>query len=208
MIFYQTIPMELTNTTQYDALPEQIGQLLSQGRRRAVNVVQQLQLHTFWQIGRHIVEFEQAGQERAEYGSHLLDRLSKDLTLRYGKSFSRSNLVYIRKLYLVFPISQTLSDLLTWSHYVEILRSENELERGFYIKQCEQENWGVRELKRQIKSSLFHRLALSKYKEGILQLVVFIEYALSSIQNPIFVSRYELYLPNKQQLEAEIRRLL
>jgi hypothetical protein len=162
--------MNIETTEAYQALINQIGLLLSQGRSKAINLVQQAQLHTFWHIGQHIVQFEQAGKERAEYGSFLLDRLSKDLTLRYGKSFSRSNLIYIRKLYLTFPISQTLSDLLAWSHYVELLRIENELERGFYIKQCERENWGVRELKRQIKSSLFHRLALSKDKEGILHL--------------------------------------
>ncbi len=99
-----------------------------------------------WQIGRHIVEFEQGGSEKSEYGSELLDRLSKDLTLEFGKGFSRSNLVYIRKLYLAFPKSETLSHQLSWSHYFEILKAENDLERNFYLKECEKENWSVREL--------------------------------------------------------------
>ncbi len=100
----------------------------------------------------------------------MLDRLSKDLSLEFGKGFSRSNLVYIRKLYLAFPKSETLSHQLNWSHYFEILKAENNLERNFYFKECEKEKWSVRELKRQMKSMLFHRLALSKDKEGVLQL--------------------------------------
>lgn len=74
-------------------------------------------VQTYWHIGQHIVVFEQKGNERAEYGSQLFERLSKDLTLLYGKGFSRSNLLYMRKLYQCFPISETLSHLLTWSHY-------------------------------------------------------------------------------------------
>ncbi len=76
----------------------------------------------------------------------------------------------MRKLYLTFPKSETLSNVLSWSHYFEILRLDNDLEIKFYLKQCEQENWSVRELKRQMKSMLFHRLALSKDKKGVLEL--------------------------------------
>lgn len=76
----------------------------------------------------------------------------------------------MRKIYITFPKSQTLSNVLSWSHYSEILRLDNELEISFYLKQTEKENWSVRELKRQIKSMLFHRLALSKDKKGILEL--------------------------------------
>jgi predicted nuclease of restriction endonuclease-like (RecB) superfamily len=76
----------------------------------------------------------------------------------------------MRKLYLSFPKSETLSNVLSWSHYFEILRSDNKLEISFYSKQDERENWKVRELKRQMKSMLFHRLALSKDKKGVLEL--------------------------------------
>lgn len=125
---------------------------------------------TYWSVGRYIVEFEQNGKTRAEYGSFLFEQLSRDLTEQYGKGFSRANLLYMRKLYLTFPKSETLSNVLSWSHYFEILRLDNALEIKFYLKQCEQENWSVRELKRQMKSMLFHRLALSKDKKGVLQL--------------------------------------
>ena len=113
---------------------------------------------------------EQGGNEKADYGSHLFERLSRDLTLAYGKGFSRSNLFQMRLLYIKFPIVQTVSGQLSWSHYLEILKSDSELEIGFYTKQAEKERWSVRELKRQMKSLLFHRLALSTDKKGVLEL--------------------------------------
>jgi predicted nuclease of restriction endonuclease-like (RecB) superfamily len=154
----------------YNHLVSQIGALLAKGREQAGRAVNTILVQTYWQIGRHIVEFEQGGQLKAEYGSELLDRLSQDLTIRFGRGFSRSNLVYIRKLYLTFPISETLSHQLTWSHYFEILKADNDLEISFYVKQCAKDNWSVRELKRQMKSMLFHRLANSKDKQGVLEL--------------------------------------
>ncbi len=125
---------------------------------------------TYWQIGRDIVEFEQEGKVRAEYGKALLTRLSRDLSLRHGKGFSRSNLIYMRLLYLNYSKGQKPSDLLSWSHHVELLRIEDSLERSFYEKQAILEKWSVPELKRQKKSSLFLRLAAGKDKEELRQL--------------------------------------
>jgi len=154
----------------YHILIDQIGHLLAEGRRKAAQSVNTILVQTYWEIGRYIVEYEQKGNERAEYGTQLFERLSKDLTFHYGKGFGRSNLLYMRKLYLYFQISGTLSHILTWSHYYEILKSDSDLEISFYAKQCEKERWSVRELKRQMKSLLFHRLALSKDKEGGMKL--------------------------------------
>ena len=156
--------------SKYSDLISQIGDLLQKGRVQVSQSVNTILVQTYWLIGRHIVEFEQGGKEKAEYGSFLFDQLSKDLTKLYGKGFSRSNLLYMRKLYINFPKSETLSNVLSWSHYFEILRTDNELEISFYTKQAEKENWSVRELKRQMKSMLFHRLALSKDKKGVLEL--------------------------------------
>lgn len=156
--------------SKYSDLVNQIGGLLQKGREQVAKSVNTILVQTYWLIGRHIIEFEQGGKEKAEYGTFLFEQLSKDLTQLYGKGFSRSNLLYMRKLYLTFPKSETLSNVLGWSHYFEILRSDNELEINLYIKQAEKENWSVRELKRQIKSMLFHRLALSKDKKGVLKL--------------------------------------
>ena len=105
-----------------------------------------------------LVEFEQAGNLRAEYGKALINNLAADLGLRHGRGFSRSNLVYMRLLYQRYPISQKPSHQLSWSHYVELLKLDDELERGFYEKQAIAERWSVPELKRQKASSLFLRL--------------------------------------------------
>jgi len=154
---------ELNN---YQSLKNQIGELLILGRENAGRAVNTILVQTYWQIGRHIVEFEQGGNEKSEYGRSVLDRLSKDLNLEYGKGFSRSNLTYMRKLFLFYPNRETLSHKLTWSHYFEVLKADNALEISFYSKECAKEKWSVRELKRQMKSMLFHRIALSKDKEA------------------------------------------
>lgn len=121
-------------------------------------------------MGQHIVEFEQQGNTRADYGSALLARLAKDLGLRHGKGFSRSNLIRIRQFYLAYPKGATPSHLLSWSHWVELLKVDDPLERSFYEQQTLRERWSVRELVRQKESALFLRLAASKDKAGVLQL--------------------------------------
>lgn len=140
--------MAETNTDKYKFLIDQIGKILSFGKIKRTNNINLILVHTNWQIGRYIVEYEQEGNIKATYGTELLNRLSKDLNLAYGKGFSRSNLFQIRQFYLKFPKIQTLSGQLSWSHYTEILKADNELEISFYTKQCEKENWSVRELKR------------------------------------------------------------
>lgn len=154
----------------YPQLLEQIGAALEAGRQQVRRAANSGLLMTYWGIGRHIVEYEQAGEDRAIYGAKLLARLSRDLTLQHGKGFSRSNVNYMRLFYKRFPIVQTVSVQLEWGHYCELLSLDDDLERNFYIKQCEIERWSVLELRRQVKSMLFHRIALSKDKEGVLQL--------------------------------------
>jgi len=127
-------------------------------------------LETYWAIGQYIVEFEQEGNASASYGKQLLLQLSKDLKDSLGKGFSQSNLQRMRQFYLDYPIYATVSHKLSWSHFVELLKIEDKLERSFYEKQSIIEKWSIRELIRQKKSSLFLRLASSKDKEGILKL--------------------------------------
>jgi predicted nuclease of restriction endonuclease-like (RecB) superfamily len=162
--------MELTRTDDYQNLLEQISETYTQGRIGAMQAVNARLIATYWQVGRHIVEFEQHGKIRADYGKALLTGLAKDLSLRHGKGFSRSNLIRVRQFYLTYPKGATLSHLLSWSHIVELLKIDDELERGFYEQQCAHERWTVRELIRQKESALFLRLAASKDKAGILQL--------------------------------------
>ena len=154
----------------YQSLLGRMSEAYTAGRMRALQAINTHITETYWQVGRHLVEFEQAGDLRAEYGKALINTLAADLGLRHGKGFSRSNLVYMRLLYLRYPISQKPSHQLSWSHYVELLKLDDALERGFYEKQAIAEHWSVPELKRQKASSLFLRLAASKDKAGILQL--------------------------------------
>lgn len=154
----------------YGQLIRNIGSLLETGKKQAVSAVNQAMVRTYWEIGKHIVEYEQAGNEKAEYGSETLKRLSRDLTERYSNGFGMSNINKMRKFYSLYPILQTVSAKLSWSHYVELLKIEDYMERSFYLKECEQENWGVRELRRQMKSMLFQRLVLSKEKTEVIRL--------------------------------------
>lgn len=154
----------------YDDLISQIERLVEAGRNKAVIAVNQVMVATYWAVGRYIVEYEQEGNEKAEYGSQLLKRLSSDLSIRLGNGYSHSNLNYMRMFFQAHPILETVSPKLSWGHWFEILKISDPLERSFYQKQTEHEGWGVRELKRQKKSMLFHRLAATKDKEGILKL--------------------------------------
>lgn len=160
----------LSPSSEYPQLLSQIAATYSGGQMTAVQSVQQTMLRTYWQIGRHIVEFEQEGRAKSEYGSKLINRLSKDLSDQLGKGFSRSNLIYMRLFYQRYPVMGDLSDQLTWGHYVELAGIEHDLERSFYEKQAARERWTIRELKRQKNSALFLRLAGSQDKEGLLKL--------------------------------------
>ena len=157
-------------STDYNGLISQISQAYLKGKQNAVNAVNSELVITNWKVGEYIVEFEQKGKERAEYGSGLLERLSKDLSLLHGKGFSLSNIKRMRQFYKEYSNSATLSHHLSWSHYVELLKIDDKLERSFYEKQSLIENWSIRELKRQKKTSLFLRLAASKNKGEILKL--------------------------------------
>ncbi len=162
---------ELANTDKnYKGLISQISEIYNKGREKATIAVNKNLVETYWKIGQYIVEFEQKGNERAEYGTALLKNLSKDLKLKHGKGFSISNIKRMRQFYNVFQKGAELPHQLSWTHFVEILKISDELERGFYLQQSINENWSTTELIRQKKSSLYLRLAASKDKEGILKL--------------------------------------
>ena len=161
---------EVVDGGTYADLVNSIGGLLAHARSRIAAVANVELIKTYWETGRHIVEYEQHGADRAKYGSNLLKSLAHDLTIRYGRGFNRNGLQYMRKLYRAFPKCTTLSCKLSWSHYLEILKCGNELEIGFYMAECVRSNWNVRELRRQMKSALFERIALAKDKKGVLAL--------------------------------------
>lgn len=139
----------------------EIRELLENARKNVAQQVNTQLLTTYWNIGRIIVEYEQQNQIRADYGKQTLRELSKELTREFGKGFSRSNLQNMRAFYLAYEKCQTVSGKLSWSHYCELLSITDENKRSFYEKESINSGWSVRELKRQIDSSLYERLLLS-----------------------------------------------
>lgn len=195
---------------KYSSLITDIGALLEQGRRQAFHAVNPILVKTYWEIGKRIIDYEQEGKEKAEYGASLLDNLSKDLKLKYGKGFSKSNVYLMRQFYLKYQKFQTVSGKLSWSHYSELLSIGEDMPRQFYESQCLRENWSVRELNRQINSALFHRIALSKDKKGVVELSkkgLLIEEAKDVIKDPYvleFLNIPESHKYSEKELEQKI----
>ena len=163
----------------YEELVDKIGAEWERGRNNAIRAVNIEYVQTKWRIGRYIVEFEQHGSARAKYGTGLIDRLARDLTARHGRGFSRSKLIYARLFYIAFPKSATLSHLLSWSHYLEILKVSAEMA-------APGDNPPI-------------GIVLGSVRDQVV-----VEYAMRGITNRIFVSRYQLYLPDKEQLRREL----
>lgn len=160
----------------YSKLAERIEKLIHEARKRTIAVVNTTMVYTYYEVGRMIVEDEQQGEQRAEYGTELLKHLSEQLSNKFGKGFSAQNLANMRQFYLTYSkdnIFQTVSResengfTLSWSHYLKLMRISNPEERRFYEIEAKDNNWSLRELQRQFDSSLYERLALSRDKEGV-----------------------------------------
>ena len=153
--------------TPNNSMVLEIRELLENARKNVAQQVNTQLLTTYWNIGRIIVEYEQQNQIRADYGKQTLRELSKELTREFGKGFSRSNLQNMRAFYLAYEKCQTVSGKLSWSHYCELLSITDENKRSFYEKESINSGWSVRELKRQIDSSLYKEKVLSLAQKGI-----------------------------------------
>jgi len=154
---------------------QEIKTVLDTARCNVARQVNNELLNTYWNIGRIICEYEQSVPDRADYGKQTLKVLSSALTKEFGKGFSRSNLQNMRQFYQIYEKCQTLSGKLSWSHYCELLSISDTDKRSFYEKEAVNSGWSVRELKRQIESSLFERLLLSRgdaNKEQVLALAL------------------------------------
>ena len=149
---------------------ERIRAILSEARARTNRAINTAMVTAYWEIGRVIVEEEQQGERRAEYGKGLLDGLSQRLTAEFGRGYDRSNLTQMRGFYLAYPICDALRHELSWTHYRLLLRVEKPEARAFYEVEAVNARWSTRELDRQIHSLLFERLALSRDREGVLAL--------------------------------------
>ena len=166
---------DLRPDSEISAVIQEIKTVLDSARANVAREVNSELLNSYWNIGRIICEYEQSAPERADYGKQTLKELSRELTKEFGKGFSRSNLQNMRLFYLSYQKCQTLSGKLSWSHYCELLSISDPDKRSFYEKEAINANWSVRELKRQVDSSLFERLLLSRgdaNKEQVLALAL------------------------------------
>ena len=191
----------------------EIRELLENARQNIARQVNTELLTTYWQIGRIIVEYEQKSQLRAEYGKQTLKELSRELTREFGKGFSRSNLQNMRAFYLAYEKCQSVTGKLSWAHYCELLTISDEGKRSFYEKEAINSGWSVRELKRQIESSLYERLLLSSgdaNKEKVLSLAqkgIEIAQPADIIRDP-YVFEFLGIPENKPYMESDLERAL
>lgn len=199
--------------TPNNSMVLEIRELLENARKNVAQQVNTQLLTTYWNIGRIIVEYEQQNQIRADYGKQTLRELSKELTREFGKGFSRSNLQNMRAFYLAYEKCQTVSGKLSWSHYCELLSITDENKRSFYEKESINSGWSVRELKRQIDSSLYERLLLSSgdaNKEKVLSLAqkgIEINQPADIIRDP-YVFEFLGVPENKPILESDLENAL
>lgn len=159
----------IDNNYNIDSLFDNIKDMVINSRNRVYSAVNTEMLNLYWNIGKVIMEIQQ-GDERAAYGDAVLDKLSQKLTNEFGKGFSSRNLRTMRKFYIMYPIWKTVSAKLSWSHYLELIKIDEEPKRNFYLNECINSRWSVRELERQIGSLLYERLVLSANKQKVLEL--------------------------------------
>ena len=185
--------------------------IVEKGRQAAYASVNQAMIATYWHLGTHIVEFEQGGAERAEYGRELMTRLSVKLTEKFGKGYTARNLRNFRQFYLLFPrqdIWHTRVPNLTWSHFRNLLRVDNDVAREWYLKEAESEQWSVRTLDRNISSQYYERLLLSQRKEPVKQemqekTAALQQDKLEFIKNPV-VAEFLGLSPNTDFTESDL----
>jgi predicted nuclease of restriction endonuclease-like (RecB) superfamily len=198
-----------------------VTELLKSARKNVVQRINKTMVSTYFEIGRIIVEEEQKGKERAEYGKRLLKGLSTKLTKEFGKGFSVTNLQQMKGFYNVYGKQQTLSAesgenkntltinfQLSWSHYLLLMRIDNSDERKFYEIEAVGNNWSLRELQRQFDSALYERLVLSRDKKGIKELSEkgqMIEKAKDSLKDP-YILEFIGLPENKKYSESELEQ--
>lgn len=192
--------MEIQNKSEL--LYTNILNILKSSREKVLKTINITMVNTYFEIGRLILEEEQSGETRATYGKELIKTLSNKLTSEFGKGFSERNLEQMRKFYQVYKIPQTLSAEfnLSWSHYLILMRISNVEERQFYEIEAFNNNWSLRELRRQLDSALYERLVLSRNKEAVKELSLkgqMIEKPIDAIKDPYILEF--LGLPEKHE---------
>lgn len=154
-----------------ESLYQNVKGVIERTRKTVYKTVNSETINGYWEIGKHIVDEEQKGKAKAEYGKYIIKNLSERLINDYGDTFSRRNLEYIRKFYLTFPIANSVSSQLSWTHYRNLLKVNSETGRAFYINEAIKGRWGTRTLERAILTKLYERTLLAqKDKQDVIEL--------------------------------------
>jgi len=187
---------------------QSVKQILEEARSTAYRAVNFTMVQAYWNIGRVIVGEEQKGKARSEYGSYLLDELSKRLTAEFGKGFDRTNISKMRAFFLSYPIVDALRPQLTWTHYRLLLRVDDDSVREFYADECIAANWSTRQLERQINSLYYERLISSRNKKGVRAEIKKLEPgpAPNDIIKDPYVLEFLDVKENRQYLETELEQ--
>ena len=157
--------------TIYQSVIDDVKGIISSGMESAYNATSRAMVMTYWNVGKRIVEQEQNGNQRAEYGTAMMDALAEELTREYGKSYSKRNLQYFRKFYQCFPDIEIVNSCvhnLTWTHFRSLLRVPDENARVWYMSEAAHENWNVRMLDRNISTQYYYRLLQAPKKEAVI----------------------------------------
>ena len=161
--------MAENNILPYQDIYSEIREALLRSRSQAYSAVNFAMVQAYWHIGRIIVEHEQNGSLRAEYGKNVLKNLSEQLTEEFGKGFTVTNLKYMRQFYLTFTNGHALRGELTWTHYRALLRVEDAAARNWYMEESVRAGWSSRQLERQISTLYYDRLLASRNKEPVVE---------------------------------------
>lgn len=192
-------------------LLNEIRQILNQTRQSITQVVNSAMVETYWQIGRMIVEHEQKGEYRAEYGKKQLATLSVSLQAEFGKGFDARNLNNMKRFYVQYPIWNAVSTKLSWTHYRVLIRIENPKARAWYLQESIDQNWSVRALERQIGTLYYERLLSSQDQAPVIQEATANTDALTYQPRDFLRDPYILdflNLPNTHLLESDLEQAL
>jgi len=188
---------------------ENIKEKLVVARNKIYKTINSEIIDVYWYIGKTIMELQE-GENRAKYGSAMIQLLSEKLSEEFGSGFSTGNLSQMKKFYNHFPILQTVSKELSWSHYLELLRIDTQEERDFYLKESINSNWSLRELKRQRNSMLYNRLLIStdkKYVSEMAEKGQIIKETKDIVKNP-YIFEFLGLKENTSYLESTLEKAL
>ena len=202
----------LINQQEVEDLYAGIRKILANARQRAYSAVNFAMVESYWLIGQQIVEHEQHGEARADYGKGVLKELAAKLSIEFGKGFDESNLRYMRLFYRCFPIRDTLRPELTWSHYRRLISVENEQARLWYMNEADDEVWSTRQMDSYIR--MFDALYKNEDDNPTLGIILcsqkseaIVKYSILNEGKQIFASRYKLYLPTEEEFKKMLETI-